>query len=297
MRFVLVTMLTTCAIGTALADRDPTPEERKRALAETGACLRAEAKRELAGDRHYAAGKYAQALREYQAATGCEGTLPTPQLLAKTALAACHVGDATTAKRIYGELPHTSRRGLVPICAAQKIALRAPRPQIPDTLDREMIGETFEPVRDAIIACELAHAPPSRLGGFPVPIRGVVDATGAVLRVDVGGPPAAGPCVEGVVKGVKFLATKTGGSFSLKVFVDASSAKADKAEAHAIRWAAAGKLVDAVRQYELVLQSLPRPEHVERAYKTACKAKLVADATVFSWQLDPTRLAKLGSCP
>jgi hypothetical protein len=297
MRIVLAAVLVTLTSGPALADRDPTPEERKRALKETGACLRAEARRELAADRLFAAGKYAHALREYQAATGCEGTLPTEQLLAKTALAACHTGDAVTAKRIYGELPHAYRRGLDPICTASKITLRAPRPAIPDTLDREMIGETLEPVRDAIVSCQITHAPPSRLGGYQLPVQGVVDATGAVLRVDSQGPATARPCVDAVVKSVKFPGTKTGGSFSIKVYVDASSANADRAEAHAIRWAAAGKLVDAVRQYEFVLKNQPKPEHVERAYKVACKAKLAADATVFSWRLDATRLAKLGGCP
>ncbi|HEY5935203.1 MAG TPA: hypothetical protein VIU61_11225 [Kofleriaceae bacterium] len=293
-------MFTTLALGSARADvndRDPTPEERKRALAETGACLRAEAKRELAADRLYAAGKYPQALAEYRAATGCEGTSPTKQLLAKTALAACRTGDATTAKKIYGDLLHAYRRGLVPICAASKVTLRAARPSIPDTLDRDMIGETLEPVRDAIVACHIAHTPPSPIGGHQTQVRGVVDASGKVLEVHPGGHPAAEPCVTAVVKAVQFPVTKSGGSFSVRFYVDPSSANADRAEAHSIRWARAGKLVDAVRQYEFVLDNQPKQEHIERAYLMACKAKLVADATVFSWRLDPKRLAKLGSCP
>lgn len=300
MRFVLALVLSTVALGSARADvnaDDPTPKERKRAQAETGACLRAEAKRELAADRLYAAGKHAQALAGYRAATGCEGTMPTKHLLAKTALAACHVGDATVAKKIYDDLPHAYRRGLDPICAASKVTLRAPRPAVPDTLDRDMIGETLEPVRDAIVACHNAHTPPTPLGGYQTQIRGIVETTGAVLEVHAGGHPAAEPCVAAVVKAVRFPATKSGGSFSIRVYVDQSTAKPDRAEAHSLRWARAGKLVDAVRQYEFVLQNNPRPEHVERAYKMACKAKLVADATVFSWRLDAQRLAKLGSCP
>jgi hypothetical protein len=276
MRSLIVIALASQAFAQPLSEA-----ERKKLLQEMRTCMTASEKQAASGDTLFERGKYADAVRAYEASMGCAGTVPNAHEKAKVAVAACHAGDATTAKKYYATLLHVHRRGLDTLCGKRGIALRAPATRtVPAKLDADMIAETLEPLEDRLAICIMQKAAnPNR--GFRAMVAGTTAANGTVSRVDSGTPE----CAETILRNARFPTTKAGSAFAYEFFVDPSVLHPEKAIGLAERWFAAGKPRDAVRQWVWIAQS---PEHLERALQMACDAKLGADATLFAWRLGRT---------
>jgi hypothetical protein len=189
----------------------------------------------------------------------------------------------TSGRQTVNVVPGTAFEVRPPVPARDPIAVGG---AVPDSLDRLAFQTAITAARNQLEACT-----PMRSAG-QAEARVEVAPDGSVRKVTVDGPlDAANTCMENVLAGTTFPATKSGGSFTYPIVWAATTPSPPQpptasCDAEALREKGHEQLINgadaaALASFEASIACAPAPALEKLAYFAACNAKNRAKATQY----------------